>query len=286
MGRPRLLLATLLLGAILALSPQPARAEQPYYLSDRGDGMPTSLLGTYVRKGEFIAYAFYEYIRDSNHEYKPSEFGFTGPKADSDFFGKFQQHEFLLFFAYGFTDWLAVEFESAVYTTATLKKANGDTSTMPNSFREDGLGDTEMQIRLRLLREGEYWPEAVFFFKTVFPLQTDKSLIGTQEWELGPGLVFTKGFGAFGTLAGLFSFNYLPQSGEFDFGEYSIQYIKRLSPNWLVALMFEGEQDEQSIVGEVQYTLSKNFVLKLNCGFGVTKKAPDFAPEVGILFRF
>jgi len=27
-------------------------------------------------------------------------------------------------------------------------------------------------------------------------------------------------------------------------------------------------------------------MLKVNCGFGLTKKAPDFAPEIGILFSF
>src|SRR5439155_1173890 len=181
MKRHKILLATLLLGGVLALSPRPASAQQPYYLYDRGDGIPTSLLGTYVRKGELLAYSFYEYTRDSTNEYKPSEMGFKGPRAGEDFFGKLEQHEFLLFFAYGFTDWLA---------------------------------------------------------------------------------------------------------GDFEFGEYAIEYIKRLSPNWLVVLAFEGEQDEQSIIGEVQYSLSKNIALKVNCGFGVTKKAPDFAPEIGLLFRF
>ena len=286
MKRHKILLATLLLGGVLALSPRPASAQQPYYLYDRGDGIPTSLLGTYVRKGELLAYSFYEYTRDSTNEYKPSEMGFKGPRAGEDFFGKLEQHEFLLFFAYGFTDWLAVEFESAVYTTATLKKAKSDPSTMPKKLREDGLGDTEMQIRLRWLKEGDYWPEGVFFFETVFPLQSDKKLIGTQDWELSPGLVFTKGFGPFGTLAFRFAFTYSAKGGDFEFGEYAIEYLKRLSPNWLVALAFEGEQDEQSIIGEVQYSLSKNIALKVNCGFGVTKKAPDFAPEIGLLFRF
>jgi hypothetical protein len=157
---------------------------------------------------------------------------------------------------------------------------------MPNKLREDGLGDTEMQIRLRWLKEGDYWPEGVFFFETVFPLQSDKKLIGTQDWELSPGLVFTKGFGPIGTFAFRFAFTYTPKAGDFEFGEWAVDYIKRLSPNWLVALAFEGEQDEQSIIGEVQYNLSKNIVLKVNCGFGVTKKAPEFAPEIGLLFRF
>jgi len=284
--RTRLFLAALLLGAVLAANPQPASGQQagatPYYLYDRGDGIPTSLLGTYVRKNELLFYSFYEYTRDSTSEYKPSELGFSG---NQDFFGKREDHEFLLFFAYGFTDSLAVEFESAVYTVATLKKASNDSSNMPNRLREDGLGDTEAQIRWRWMQETNYLPEGVFFFKTVFPLQENKKLIGTQEWELSPGLVFTKGF-PFGTLAGRFSFLYTTGEQNFEFSEYGVEYIKRLSPNWRVALAFEGEQDEQVIIGEVQYALSKNVMLKVNCGFGLTKKAPDFAPEIGILFSF
>ena len=53
-----------------------------------------------------------------------------------------------------------------------------------------------------------------------------------------------------------------------------------------MALSLEGHEDELSTIGEVQYTLSKNAVLKLNSGFGVTKKAPMFAPEIGVLFTF
>jgi len=34
-----------------------------------------------------------------------------------------------------------------------------------------------------------------------------------------------------------------------------------------------------SLIGERQYTLTKNAVAKLNMGVGVTKKAPTYAPE-------
>jgi len=40
------------------------------------------------------------------------------------------------------------------------------------------------------------------------------------------------------------------------------------------------------VIGEAQWFFSRVAVLKLNCGFGVTEKAPDIAPEVGVLFRF
>ena len=35
-----------------------------------------------------------------------------------------------------------------------------------------------------------------------------------------------------------------------------------------------------------QWKLRPNITIKLNSGFGLTSKAPDFAPEVGILFSF
>ncbi len=43
-----------------------------------------------------------------------------------------------------------------------------------------------------------------------------------------------------------------------------------------------------SLLGELQYTttLTKNAVAKLNMGVGVTKKAPTYAPEIGVMFRF
>jgi hypothetical protein len=36
----------------------------------------------------------------------------------------------------------------------------------------------------------------------------------------------------------------------------------------------------------VQVALGRNAVLKLNNAFGLTSKATDWAPEIGVLFRF
>ncbi len=63
-----------------------------------GDGIPSSLLGTYIRPKEFLAYTFYEYTHPSSFEY--------------DFFATKFEHEFLVFLAYVFNDSLMVEFES------------------------------------------------------------------------------------------------------------------------------------------------------------------------------
>lgn len=269
-----------LLAVILTTTPEPSRGSEPTglpsYLYDRGDGIPTSILGTYVREKELLVYTFYEYTREKNFEYKPSALGYTG---DNNFFGKVIHREFLVFFAYAFNDSLAVEFESALHSSIDFTKDPGDNSNVPGRIRESGLGDTETNIRWRFQKETEARPEVTFFFKTVFPLQKNKKLLGTQDWEFSPGAVLTKGF-SFGTLALKLSTINLER------GDYAIDYLKRLSQNWRVVLSLEGSRDQRSLIGEAQYSLSKDVVLKMNSGFGLTKNAPSFAPEIGLLFRF
>jgi len=268
-------------GAELCRAAEPARL--PAYLSDRGDGIPTSLFGTYIREKEFIFYPFYEYTRASKFEYKASELGFTG---EQEYFGKHVQREALVFLAYAFNDSLAIEFESALYSSVDFTKAPEDTSTLPATIRESGLGDTETNIRWRYLKETESRPEITFFMKTVFPLQRNKKLLGSQVWEFEPGVVVTKGY-PFGTFAGRLAAGYDTGERKLQFSEWAVDYVKRLDSNWRLAVSLEGDQlDEVSLIGELQYTLGKNAILKMNLGVGVTTKAADIAPEIGVLFRF
>jgi hypothetical protein len=257
--------------------------ESPAYLSDRGDGIPTSLFGTYIREKEFQFYPFFEYTHTRKFEYSPRELGFAG---DQEFMGKLVEREALVFLAYAFNDSLAIEFESALYSTADFTKASDDATNVPGSIRESGLGDTEINIRWRYSKETESRPEATFFFKTVFPLQKNKKLIGTQDWEFEPGVVLTKGY-PFGTVAVRLSVAYDTGERKLAFSEWALDYVKRLSHDWRLVLSLEGEEtDEVSIIGEVQYTLRKNVMLKINSGFGLVRKAPDFAPEIGMMFTF
>lgn len=272
--------------ATIFLAPAAARAAEPLglpaYLADRGDGIPASLFGTYIREKELLFYPFYEYTSTGKFEYEPKDLGFAG---SGEFHGKLEEHEALVFFAYGFSDSLAIEFESALYSSADFTKDSND-NTAVRSLRESGLGDTETSIRWRYLKETASRPELTFFFQAVFPLQQNKRLIGTQHWEFSPGIVVTKGF-SFGTLAARLSAAYDTGDNKLEFDEWAIDYVKRLSPLWRIVLSVEGvQQDEASLIGEVQYTLSKNAVLKVNSGFGLVDKAPDVAPEIGVMFRF
>ena len=74
------------------------------------------MFGEYVRKGELLVYPFYEFTSFGQFEYKPAELGFG---LDQDFRGKFREHEANFFLAYGVSDRVALELESALFTTAS-----------------------------------------------------------------------------------------------------------------------------------------------------------------------
>jgi len=218
--------------------------ELPYYLKDRGREVPTSMFGTYIETGEFIIYPFYEFYHDENTEYAPEDFGYG---LDEDFRGRYRAHEVLLFFGYGITDRLVVECEAA-YITAKQYRSPDDPTGMPDIFEESGLGDVESQIRWRWSQESPSRPGIFSYFETVFPLQKDRDLIGTQDWEFKLGSGVIKGF-SWGTMTLRVAAEYSAAEEAVELGEYAIEYL-------------------------------------INNAFGVTSKATDYAPEVGILFHF
>ena len=254
----------------------------PPWLYDRGDGVHNSMFGTYTRKNELQVYLFYEYTVNRDEEYKPEEIGFVGTQ---DFRAKRVDHEFLIFLAYGITEDLMVEFESAVWTKATQHKASGDTSAMPSTLSEHGLGDTEGQIRWRFVHESQGVPEVLAFFEYVLPLQKERRLIGTQDWELELGFQITKGF-SFGTFTAKISYAYDRAESKAELGEYALEYTKRLSDQWRIVLCVEGTQDEVEGIAEIQWMPTKNIMFKFNMAVGLTSKAADLAPELGILISF
>ena len=268
----------ILLCVILALALAPtagAQSQPPEYLRDRGGNtIPTSLFGTFVKDGELLVYPFYEYTKNNEDEYAPSELGAVG---STDYLGESKEHEALIFIGYGLTESLALEFEAAVWAKKTLKTAPEDMSSLPDEIEESGLGDVEAQLRWLWRKETADKPAFYSFFKVVFPLQNDKFLIGTQDFEGEAGIGIIRGFG-WGTLNGRLSIG--------SESEYALEYIKRTSDRWRFVAALEGEEDEVSLIGEAQCFLTPRIFLKLNSGFGITKKAPDLAPEVGVLFSF
>jgi len=250
----------------------------PPYLTDRGEGIATSLFGTYIAPRRFIVYPFFEYTKTTAFEYKPSELRYPG---DTDFLGETAEHEYLGFFGYAFTDRLAVELEMALYAKTSFDKAAGDPSTVPLHLEESGLGDVDVQLRWRWTPESERRPEMFSFFEVTPRLQKSNVLVGTQDWEASLGFGVIRGY-RWGTITGRASIAWDGADSKLDLGEYAFEYLKRVSPRWRFVATIEGETDEVSLIGEAQWFFSRVAFLKLNCGFGLTEKAP----EVGVLFHF
>jgi len=255
-------------------------AQTAPYLKDRGTGIATSIPGTYVRRGELVIYPFYEYYRDHNFEYKPEEFGYAG---STDFRGRYRAHEALFFMAYGISDRLAFEMEAATIK-ASFEKSPADQSAMPNRIEESGLGDVEAQLRWRWRKEDERRPEVFSYAEVVFPHHKKKTLIGTPGVELKLGTGVIRGF-SWGTMTFRAAASYSGGStSKFDLGECAVEYLKRLSPKWRLYVGLEGTPDELSVIPELQWHFSRKAYLKFNSGVGVTSKATDWAPEVGLVF--
>jgi hypothetical protein len=262
---------------LLAATVTAQEAQVPDYLRDRGTGVPSSMFGTYIRRGELVVYPYYEYYKDDDYEYKPEEMGYG---VDEDFRGRYRASEWLLFLGYGFTDRLVAEFEVATIS-AELQKSPDDPSALPETIEESGLGDVEAQLRYRFLKETADRPEIFGYFETVFPLQEDKLIIGTQDWEFKAGAGGIMGF-SWGTMTVRASLGY--EESTVELGEYAVEYLKRLSRQWRIFAAIEGTQDEVELIAEAQWHITPRIIVKLNNAVGLTSKATDWAPEVGVMF--
>jgi hypothetical protein len=253
----------------------------PVHLRDRGrDVIPTSMFGTYVQPGELLVYPFFEYYKDSDAEYSPQELGFG---ADVDYRGTYEANEALLFLGYGLTHTISVELEAAVIE-ADLDRSAADTTGGPAEINERGLGDVQTQINWLWLRETSGWPAAFSYFEVVYPLQKDRLIIGTSDWEfkLGAGVIRGSRWGQV-TFRAAVEWDQAEEAAEL--GEVALEYLKRLSPVWRIYAGLEGTQDEWELITEAQIHVSNYLFIVLNSAFGITSKATDWAPEVGVMFR-
>jgi hypothetical protein len=78
--------------------------------------------------------------------------------------------------------------------------------------------------------------------------------------------------------------DYVTAEKKFEPGEFALEYLKRVSNRFRFFVMLEGSEDEIELIPEIQWHINRNMFLKANSGFGVTSKATDVAPEVGIMF--
>ena len=99
--------------------------------------------------------------------------------------------------------------------------------------------------------------------------------------KFGAGLI--KGY-RWGTVTGRVAVDYNAAENAWGVGEYAFEYLKKVSDRFRFYAIVEGSDDEVALVPGFEWRLARGVFLKINNGFGVTSKAIDFAPEVGIMF--
>lgn len=270
--------------SIILLASSPALTEEngalPAYLRDRGAGVASSMFGTYISKGDLIVYPYWEYYLDSNREYKPQELGYG---VNEDFRGRYRESEYLFFVAYGLTDFLAVQTELAA-AEASLRKSPADPSGLPSAIDESGLTSFETQLRWRWGHETERRPEFWGYLDVVYPINRRKLIIGSDGWDMEWGAGLTRGF-KWGTVTARASVLYESASStHFDLGEYGIEYLKRLSPSWRLFGAVQGAGNEVSLITEAQWHITPQVFIRFSQEIGLTSRATDWEPQLGILF--
>ncbi|MBI4005783.1 MAG: hypothetical protein HY356_03860 [Gammaproteobacteria bacterium] len=65
-----------------------------------------------------------------------------------------------------------------------------------------------------------------------------------------------------------------------------IEYLKRFGDNLHWVMTLEGDKKDLASIFELQWFFHDQAFLKLNTGIGLTREATDFAPELGVMFRF
>ena len=123
------------------------------------------------------------------------------------------------------------------------------------------------------------------FLEIAFPFQKDKKIIGTPDWEYKLGTGIINGF-SWGTMTNRLAVEYERAEGELGFGEFAVEYLKRLSPNWRGYLAIEGDDEAAELITELQWHFTPTALFKFNNAFGLTDAAEDWAPEDGIMMSF
>ncbi len=254
------------------------------YLRDRGNGIPASVFGTYIGQHELLIYPFFEYARDHNKEYNPTEFGLP---LNADFRGRFHSTAEQLFIGYGVNDWLALELEVA-HVSATLEKNPADPVT-PARIKESAITDFEAQVRALLRKESPRGPEVFAYGDVTFPSNKNKLLIGDKDWDLRPGVGVTKGF-SWGTVTAKIGGEWNREESHPILGELALEYLKRISPQARLFLAIEGGEagapDEFDLVTGLQYRIGNRILLKFDNSIGIQSKSPDWVPQFGVMFSF
>ncbi len=274
----------------ISLGPHSAGAEDApttYGLRDRGPGVPTSLTGIYLERGEWLGAASYQDLENRGFQYSPDEFGIAD---ENDYLGKYTSSGGIFFLGYGISESLAVGLRVTGGSTK-LAKASDDPSAMPSEIKESGIGEVAPELTWRFMTETASRPELYTYVSVLIPHDSDKNLIGTEDWVILPGIGLNRGF-SWATLSARMDFEYdTASTSALDFGKWTIEGQRRFSDAWWLSAGLQGQVGGGNNFDEVwqttylQWSASPHVTVRFGSRIGLTTMTEGWTGELGIVIR-
>jgi hypothetical protein len=159
---------------------------------------------------------------------------------------------------------------------------------------EDGLGDTEIKLKYRLLGKKIWMPALVIAGKVKIPTASDSKGLGSGKADFGINAVFTKELGKRLVLHLNLGYTFIGEHGADNEMNYSgaVQFILSDKWAWVGEIVrvnnFNGHKRDDPVSGLIgtTYLITENIIWDAGIEMGMNNAAPDYRLTTGLTFLF
>ena len=160
--------------------------------------------------------------------------------------------------------------------------------------RENGLADTELKVKYRLLDDKDWLPAVAISGMLKIPTASESRGLGSGKADFSINTIFTKNLSKRWLLNLNLGYTFIGEHGERNEFNYSLAGQFVLSDKWALAgeiggvNNFNGHKRDDPFSGllGIQYMLSDLLILDTGVEIGMNKAAPDFRWTMGLTFLF
>ncbi len=158
---------------------------------------------------------------------------------------------------------------------------------------EQGLGDTEVKAKYRLLDEKKILPAFSVAGIIKAPTASQSRGLGSGEFDFGFNLIATKNLSKRLVLHANVGYNFIGEEGAKNEMNYALGSQFVLTDNWALvgeivgANNFNGKKDDPlSALFGTYYEVTKKVIVDAGVGIGLNSAAPDYRITAGVTLLF
>ena len=159
---------------------------------------------------------------------------------------------------------------------------------------EDGVADTEVKAKYRLVDEREWFPALAVAGKLKIPTASDKKGLGSGKTDFGVNAIGTKNISKRLVVHANLGYTFIGEEGANDELNYSLASQFVLTDKWALVGEIAGMNnlngnngdDPLSALFGFNYLLTEDFILDAGIEIGMNSAAPDYRLTGGFTFLF